>query len=128
MMLSRFPVQRINSRRSWVIASRLNSWVGSCNFFHLSCRGSWQRGSVCGNHDRSISPDYNTRFLSYSSLGCPGAASPFVTLSTFVALSVHSAKGLSRWAARYFAVLDVTGLSFLQLPRESRCQYIRQER
>ncbi len=34
----------------------------------------------------------------------------FVTLSTFVTLSVNSAKGQARWAERCFAVLSMTGV------------------
>ncbi len=33
-----------------------------------------------------------------------------VTLSTFVALSVNSAKGLAQWAERCFAALNMTGV------------------
>ncbi len=39
-----------------------------------------------------------------------------VTLSTFVSLSVNSAKGLSRWAERCFAALSMTRLSLLLFP------------
>ncbi len=38
-----------------------------------------------------------------------------VTLSTFVSLSVNSAKGLSRWASRCFAALSMTGLYHARL-------------
>ncbi len=38
-----------------------------------------------------------------------------VTLSTFATLSVNSAKGLARWAARCFAALSMTGLAPLRM-------------
>ncbi len=46
------------------------------------------------------------KFYSFFTLALP----PIVSLSTFVALGVHSAKGLARGAARCFAALSLTGV------------------
>src|SRR5205823_2875258 len=42
-------------------------------------------------------------------------ASRVVTLSTFVPLSVNSAKGLKRWVWRCFAALSMTARGFVML-------------
>jgi hypothetical protein len=40
----------------------LKMWGAVDDGFRLPGRGSWQSGFACGNHDRSNSPDYTTRF------------------------------------------------------------------